>query len=38
MERRRGGVEADIAGHRLPLRQGIETLGIGKLVDMAALV
>ncbi len=35
---RRGRVEADVAGHDLLRRQGVEALGVGQLVDVAALV
>ena len=35
---RRGRVEADVAGHDLPRRQGVESLGVGLLMDVAALV
>ncbi len=35
---RRGRVEADVAGHDLPLRQRVERRGIGDLMDVAALV
>jgi hypothetical protein len=38
MQRRRGGIEADIAGHDLLGRERIEPCGIGQLVDIAALV
>ena len=38
MERGRGRVEADVAGHDLPDRERIERGGIGHLVDVAALV
>ena len=38
MEARRGRVEADVAGHDLPLRQGVQPGGVGQLVDVAALV
>ena len=36
MERRRGRVEADIAGHDLLLRERVQPLGVGDLVDIAA--
>jgi hypothetical protein len=35
VERRRGGVEADIAGHDLLCREGIEPFGVGEQVDVA---
>jgi hypothetical protein len=38
VERRGGRIEADIAGHHLPLRQGIQARGVSKLVDVAAFV
>ena len=38
MERRRGRVEADIAGHDLLRGERVEPAGIGDLVDIAALV
>ena len=34
---RRGGIEADIAGHDLPARQRVERGGVRDLVDIAAL-
>ena len=36
--RRRGRVEADIAGHDLPCGERVERRGVGDLVDIAALV
>ena len=36
MERGRGGIEADIARHHLFRGEGVEPLGIGQLVDIAA--
>ncbi len=38
VQARRGRVEADVAGHDLPLRQGVEPCGVGQLMDVAALV
>ena len=38
VERRRRRVEADIAGHDLARGEGVETFGVGHLVDVAALV
>ena len=38
VERRRGGIETDIAGDDLPGGKRIEPCGIGDLVDIAALV
>ena len=38
MERRRGGIETDIARHDLLGGERIEALGVGDLVDIAALV
>ena len=38
VERRGGGVEADIAGHDLRRREPVQPGGVGHLVDVAALV
>ncbi len=38
VERRRGGVEAYVAGDDLRLSERVEALGVGELVDEAALV
>ena len=38
MQGRRSGVETDVAGHDLFCRQSVEPLGVGYLVDVAALV
>ena len=38
MEARSGRVEADVAGQDFPGRQRVERLGVGHLVDIAALV
>jgi hypothetical protein len=38
VQRWRGRIEADIAGHDLLRRQGVESLGIGQLVKIATLV
>ena len=37
VQARRRCIETDIAGHDLLLRQRIEPLGVGSLVDVAAL-
>ena len=37
VQARRRGIETDVAGHDLLLRQRIEPLGVGNLVDVAAL-
>ncbi len=38
MQARGGCVEADIAGHDLPVGEGVETFRVGQLVDVPALV
>ena len=38
VQRRRGGVEADVTGNDLPARQSVKRGGVGELMDVASLV